>query len=100
MVKEKAADEDLMDEARAGNGEAFLDIECQNLPPLKPFLELISLVANERVIIAGLGVTSNSEHSIGLEVETGLLQTVSLSDFKLKRTLYQISVNSKKLSKA
>ena len=75
-------------------------LELHGLEPLKPILELGSTEAIKQAVAAGLGVSFVSEHTVKLEVAVGLVKILSLTDFELKRPLYLVYVQSKKLSRA
>lgn len=75
-------------------------IAAQGLPAIHPFLELGSTEAIKKAVIAGLGVSFVSEHTIGLELAAGLIKCVPIPDFKLTRPLYLVYPKQKRLSKA
>ncbi len=75
-------------------------IAARNLKAIHPFLELGSTEAIKKAVIAGLGVSFVSEHTIGLELAAGLIRSVPLPDFRLIRPLYLVYPKQKRLSKA
>jgi Transcriptional regulator len=66
----------------------------------QPLMELGSTEAIKQVVIAGLGLSFVSEHTIRLELAAGLLQRIPLSDFQLTRPLYIIYPQQQRLSRA
>jgi len=75
-------------------------IAAQGMQAIHPFLELGSTEAIKKAVIAGLGVSFVSQHTIGLELAAGLIKSVPVPDFKLTRFLYLVYPKQKRLSKA
>jgi len=75
-------------------------LAARGLSPLQTSMELGSTEAIKRAVAAGLGVSFVSEHTIGLELATGQLRRVPLTDFTLIRPLFIIFPRQRRLSRA
>ena len=63
-------------------------------------MELGSTEAIKLAVAAGLGISFISEHTLHLELATGRLSQLALSDFMLRRSLNITYVAEKRLSRA
>ncbi len=62
------------------------------------YMELGSSEAIKRAVMAGLGISVLSLHSLGLELEAGLLTILDVEHFPLMRQWYAVHRRDKKLS--
>ncbi|QBD74819.1 LysR family transcriptional regulator [Ktedonosporobacter rubrisoli] len=72
----------------------------RGIGPLYPMMELGSTEAIKRAVAAGLGISFVSEHTIQLEIATGRLKQIALSDCEIERQLTIVSVKGKRISRA
>lgn len=85
-----------------GSGTRMLfetELERQKLT-LAPYMELDSAEAIKQSVIAGLGVSVLSLHSIRLEVEAGLIKVLNVEGLPLRQHWYAVHLKGKRLSLA
>lgn len=65
---------------------------------IKPYMELGSSEALKQAVMAGLGITVLSLHSVQLELEVNKLTVLDVEGFPLKRRWYAVHLKGRKLS--
>ncbi|EFH81829.1 LysR family transcriptional regulator [Ktedonobacter racemifer] len=91
----------LLREQGSGTREVFEQaLASRELPAIRPFMELGSTEAIKKAVIAGLGISFVSLHTIQLELQAGLLKHIELTDFTLERSLYLTYPRQKRLPRA
>lgn len=88
----------LLREQGSGTREVFEQVlASRGLPAIRPFMELGNTEAIKKAVIAGLGISFVSFHTIQLELQAGLLQQIKIVDFTLERSLYLTYPRQKRL---
>lgn len=91
----------LLREPGSGTREAFEQaLTAHNLPTIHPFMELGSTEAIKKAVIAGLGVSFVSLHTIQLELQAKLLKRVNLDGFTVTRPLYITYPHQRRVTRA
>lgn len=91
----------LLREQGSGTREVFEQaLAGRGLAAIRPFMELGSTEAIKKAVIAGLGISFVSLHTIQLELQAGLLKRIELVDFTLERSLYLTYPRQKRLPRA
>ena len=65
---------------------------------IEPYMELGSSEALKQAVMAGLGISALSIHSVQLELEVNKLTVLDVEGFPLKRRWYAVHLKGKKLS--
>ncbi|MDH5393484.1 MAG: LysR substrate-binding domain-containing protein [Gammaproteobacteria bacterium] len=65
---------------------------------IEPYMELGSSEALKQAVMAGLGITALSVHSVQLELEVNKLTILDVQGFPLKRRWYVVHLKGRKLS--
>lgn len=96
FVKEKF----LIREPGSGTRMVFENELIRQKLELEPYMELGSSEAIKQSVIAGLGVSVLSLHSVRLEVETGVLKILDVKGLPLRQQWYAVHLKGKRLSLA
>lgn len=96
LVKEKF----LIREPGSGTRMVFENELKRQKLELDPYMELGSSEAIKQSVIAGLGVSVLSLHSVRLEVESGILTILDVKGLPLRQPWYAVHLKGKRLSLA
>lgn len=90
----------LIREPGSGTRMVFENELIRQKLELEPYMELGSSEAIKQSVIAGLGVSVLSLHSVRLEVEAGILKTLDVKGLPLRQQWYAVHLKGKRLSLA
>lgn len=96
---ERIAEERFLSrELGSGTREARRRLFAEHGLEAKTYMELGSGEAIKQAVMAGIGISVLSMHSLRLELQAGLLVTLDVQHFPLVRKWYAVHLKSKKLS--
>ncbi len=87
----------LLREPASGTRIVIERLFADHALPLQPYMELGSSEAIKQAIMAGLGISIMSLHTVDLEVETGRLAIVDAEGFPLRRMWHAVYPKAKRL---
>jgi len=97
-IKELAKQRFLIREIGSGTRYVFDQLLQEHGVEIEPYMELGSSEALKQAVMAGLGISVLSLHSVQLERDVNKLTVLNVEGFPLKRRWYAVHLKGKKLS--